>query len=149
MLSKEFQQVAEIKIKEAQALFERRLYNGAYYLAGYAVECAFKACIARHVRNNELPDKSFVNDSYTHNFDKLLNISELTEEFKNAYSENWELYENWMIISEWTVDSRYQFSIDKDDAKDIIKAVNDEENGILIRNLSDFPNRNEKKSGLR
>jgi HEPN domain-containing protein len=28
-------------------LLEAGLYAGAYYLAGYAVECALKACIAK------------------------------------------------------------------------------------------------------
>jgi len=32
-------------------------FDGAYYLAGYAVECAIKACIAKGTRRYEFPDK--------------------------------------------------------------------------------------------
>jgi HEPN domain-containing protein len=43
----DFHKLAEIRIKEARVLLDRKCYAGAYYLAGYAVECALKACIAR------------------------------------------------------------------------------------------------------
>jgi len=33
------------------------LFDGAYYLAGYAVECALKACIAKGTQRFEFPDK--------------------------------------------------------------------------------------------
>src|SRR5919106_3680906 len=40
--------------------------SGAYYLAGYAVECGLKACIAKQVRRHEFPDRTTVNQSHTH-----------------------------------------------------------------------------------
>ena len=45
----EFQQLAEVRVREAEALLAVGLWDGAYYLAGYAVECALKACILRLV----------------------------------------------------------------------------------------------------
>jgi hypothetical protein len=42
-----FRQLAEVRIEEALVLFAQGLYDGAYYLAGYAVECGLKACIAK------------------------------------------------------------------------------------------------------
>jgi hypothetical protein len=41
-----FQQLAELRLAEARALHAEGLYSGAYYLAGYAIECALKAKIA-------------------------------------------------------------------------------------------------------
>lgn len=38
--------------------------EGAYYLAGYAVECALKSCIARRTQEHDFPDKKLANDSH-------------------------------------------------------------------------------------
>jgi hypothetical protein len=46
--------------------------DGAYYLAGYAVECALKACIAKETKRYEFPDKKRVDSSYSHNLDLLV-----------------------------------------------------------------------------
>ena len=47
MYRSDFQKLAEDRIADAGALFEAHRYDAAYYLAGYAVECALKACIAK------------------------------------------------------------------------------------------------------
>jgi len=39
----DLQQLAELRLKESKALFAAGFPEGAYYLAGYAVECALKA----------------------------------------------------------------------------------------------------------
>jgi len=52
---------------------KHRLTDGAYYLAGYAVECALKACIAKKTQRHEFPDKRRVDASHTHNLIQLLN----------------------------------------------------------------------------
>lgn len=43
----DFQDLAQIRLAEAAALLQAERFDGAYYLAGYAVECALKACIAK------------------------------------------------------------------------------------------------------
>lgn len=45
-----FQELSRIRLDEAKALLESELSDGAFYLAGYAVECALKACIAKNTR---------------------------------------------------------------------------------------------------
>ena len=42
----EFRELATLRLAEAKALLDAGLPDGAYYLAGYAVECGLKACIA-------------------------------------------------------------------------------------------------------
>ena len=44
---KELQALSGIRLREARALARLGMNDGAYYLAGYAVECALKACIAK------------------------------------------------------------------------------------------------------
>ena len=43
----DLQLLANIRLDEAKALLAASLPAGAYYLAGYAVECGLKACIAK------------------------------------------------------------------------------------------------------
>lgn len=45
MNREDFQRVSEIRLRESRALLAAGFPEGAYYLAGYAVECALKACI--------------------------------------------------------------------------------------------------------
>jgi HEPN domain-containing protein len=47
MTRKDLQKLAAIRLKEAKLLLAANAPDGAYYLAGYAVECALKACIAK------------------------------------------------------------------------------------------------------
>jgi hypothetical protein len=45
----ELQQLAEDRRLDAEALLAAQRWAGAYYLAGYAVECGLKACIMAYV----------------------------------------------------------------------------------------------------
>ncbi len=55
------------------------LFDGAYYLADYAVECALKACIAKGTQRGDFPDKKTVDSSYTHNLNDLIKVARLEE----------------------------------------------------------------------
>ena len=66
----DFQKMADIRAVEARFHLEARMYSGTYYLAGYAVECGFKACIARMVKRHEFPGKDFIRGAYTHDFEQ-------------------------------------------------------------------------------
>ncbi len=57
----DLQKLAVIRIKEAKLLLDNDAYEGSYYLAGYAVECALKACFAKQTKQYEFPDKRAVN----------------------------------------------------------------------------------------
>jgi hypothetical protein len=76
----ELEKLTAIRIKEAEILLNAECYQGAYYLAGYALECALKACIAKQVKEFDFPDKKLANDSYTHDFTKLLTTADLRQE---------------------------------------------------------------------
>jgi HEPN domain-containing protein len=80
----DFQKLAEIRIKEAKVLLDNKCFEGAYYLAGYVVECALKACIAKKTKLHDFPPpKKVVEDIYTHSIMKLLVRAELGLELKN------------------------------------------------------------------
>ena len=103
-----FRQLAELRLTEAKLLYANSLASGAYYLAGYAVECALKAVIAAGFRANEIPDKSRVNNIYTHNLKDLLNLAGLKSPLENDMNEVSELRESWATISKWSEHARYE-----------------------------------------
>jgi len=47
-------QLAEDRVLDAKALLDAGRWSGAYYLAGYAIECGLKACVLAYV-NGVLP----------------------------------------------------------------------------------------------
>jgi len=47
MMGIDFQNLCKRRVDEATTLLSAGHSDGAYYLAGYAVECAFKACICK------------------------------------------------------------------------------------------------------
>ena len=63
----DLQALSETRIREAKSLLAAEFMDGAYYLAGYSVECALKACIAKQTQEHDFPDKKLVNESHTHN----------------------------------------------------------------------------------
>lgn len=67
------QLLAKLRIEETKALFEQGHNSGAYYLAGYSIECALKPCIAKKTRRFEFPPKrKFVERVYSHDLTELL-----------------------------------------------------------------------------
>ena len=51
----DFQKISRLRVKEAKALLDNGYPAGAYYLMGYAVECALKACIAKQTKRYDFP----------------------------------------------------------------------------------------------
>jgi HEPN domain-containing protein len=80
----DFQQLAELRLKEAKALLAAGFPEGAYYLAGYAIESGLKACIAKRTQQYDFPDKKLVNDSHTHDLGKLLDLGNLCTSLQPA-----------------------------------------------------------------
>lgn len=68
-----------MRLKGAAALLKLGLFDGAYYLAGYAVECGLKACIAKRTRRYEFPDKKRVDSSYSHKLVELIRVAGLED----------------------------------------------------------------------
>lgn len=52
--------LADLRLKEAEELLRVRMWSGAYYLSGYAVELALKAAATKSFRPHHMPDKAFV-----------------------------------------------------------------------------------------
>jgi HEPN domain-containing protein len=124
----DFQQLSELRIKEARSLMDAGFPDGAYYLAGYAVECALKACIAKRTRQHDFPPKpNLVRDIYTHELEKLLTLAELKRELESAPIE---IRSRWDFVQNWSEERRYQH-VDEREARLLLNAIEDHSGGLL------------------
>ncbi|MGZ8153088.1 MAG: DNA-binding protein [Methylovulum sp.] len=127
----ELENLIAIRIKEANILLTADCYQGAYYLAGYALECALKTCIAKQVKEFDFPDKKLANDSYTHKLADLVTTAGLKQKLIEQEKQNKEFKLNWAVVVEWSEDSRYKCAITKQEAHDLFIAITDNESGVL------------------
>ena len=127
----DLQTLADLRIREGKVLLDNGCYHGAYYLAGYAVECALKACIAKEIREFDFPDKKLVNDSHTHDLTKLLGLSALADKMKASRNVNKTLDAYWALVVAWDEDARYETGTSKQLASDLYEAITDPGNGVL------------------
>lgn len=98
MNRKDLKVLAEIRLKEASTLMSKKHYDGAYYLCGYAVECALKSCIAKRTKVHDFPDKRIVNDSYTHNLNQLVRVAGLQPALDLEMRRDADFGVNWAIV---------------------------------------------------
>ncbi|WP_150048954.1 MULTISPECIES: HEPN domain-containing protein [Methylomonas] len=127
----ELELLSAIRIKEAEVLLKAECYHGAYYLAGYALECILKACVAKQIKQFDFPDKKLANDSYTHDLTKLLITAGLKQELILQESKDVNFKLSWSLANKWSEESRYDHSIQRQDARDLFLAITENESGVL------------------
>src|SRR5260370_26262619 len=97
----ELQRLAKERISDAKVLLAARHWSAAYYLAGYAVECALKACIDKLMKSEEFPDRNFAEKCWTHNLPHLLGLAGLKADLDAAMRVDPDLADNWNTVKEW------------------------------------------------
>lgn len=127
---KTLKELSKIRLIEAKTLLDNNYYNGAYYLSGYIIELAIKACIAKKTSKYEFPDLETVRNSYTHDLKQLLKTASLWVQFDSDIKINSGLQINWSIVKDWSESSRYEKHT-KQEAEDILSAVTDKNEGVL------------------
>jgi HEPN domain-containing protein len=131
MNRKELQTISRLRVKEAKTLLDNGYPAGAYYLLGYAVECALKACIAKQTQRHDFPDRNKVNQSYTHDLEKLLTLAGLRDDFNDDARSDPILRNNWEIVENWSEQFRYEASVRMLDASSFYSACTSRRNGVL------------------
>jgi len=126
----DLQRLSRLRLQEARSLLRSGLPSGAYYLAGYSVECAIKACIAKETQRHDFPDKDRVQKSYTHKPADLLKVANLYDELQRAIRASSRLEASWNVVLGWSEESRYS-TWSKSDAYAIIDAVGRRQEGML------------------
>lgn len=126
----DLQAIALSKSEDAVLLLHHGRFSNAYYLAGYAVEIALKACIALRFRAEHLPDRRLVNAIHTHNVNELLFHSGLKDLLDQKLQDDPRFEDNWTQVCGWSPDSRYS-SVGALTAQAMVQAVSDPQRGIL------------------
>jgi HEPN domain-containing protein len=127
---KDLQELSKVRLKDATALFEAGLSDGAYYLAGYAVECALKACIAKGTQRFEFPDKKRVDSSHSHNVRELIRIAGLDEALVGRAGNDPAFRKNWDSVQAWSEQSRYRRN-SPESAQILLAAITDRRHGVI------------------
>lgn len=130
MLREEFRAIARTRLREARILLAGGRPAGAYYLAGYAVECGLKACIARQFLRHDIPDKSLVQQIWTHNLRELVNIAGLSGSLNARIEASPAFASNWDVVKDWSETSRYAMK-SMPVAQDMLRAVGQRSTGVL------------------
>ncbi len=126
----DFQRLSNLRLQESKALLAAGFPEGAYYLAGYAVECALKACIAKKTQLHDFPVKGS-HKFYSHDLEDLVGFAELQLELAGALSANPPMDANWTIVKDWSEEARYESGRTIQDAMALVTAIEDQTGGLL------------------
>jgi hypothetical protein len=128
----ELRSLAEDRVLDAGALLKENRWSGAYYLAGYAVECGLKACVLAFVERTGIifQDKKFLEKCWTHDLEMLVKAADLEATRGLAISANASLGANWLVVNNWSEVARYQ-QFAEPEARKLFLAVTETANGVL------------------
>lgn len=128
----ELRQLSAERIDDAQALLAAKQWSGAYYLAGYSLECALKSCVLAYIERTGIifEDKKFAEKCWTHDIEELVRQADLTVERGKAIGANPKLSDSWQIAKDWSELSRYQTSTQLQ-AEELFNALTDANDGVL------------------
>lgn len=126
----DLQAAAESKLEAGMVLAGAKKWSNAYYLAGYSVEMALKACVSKQISSDTIPDKKLIQDVYTHELVKLIGLAGLRKQLKDRSDADSVFAANWAICSEWGPEARYK---DKSAAETtfLLHAISDNSHGVL------------------
>jgi HEPN domain-containing protein len=134
--SAEFWDLAEIRLRDAEGLLGIQRWACAYYIAGYAVECALKALIVRDAERtgSVFDDKKLANqllDSFfIHDLERLFKAANLEADFGMARGANPALDNHWQVVRGWKETSRYQQKA-QPEAEALVHAINHDPDGVM------------------
>ncbi|QJD78092.1 hypothetical protein [Spirosoma rhododendri] len=132
-------ELADKRLAEAEFLVDK-FPSGAYYLAGYAAELTLKARICKlldfdNFYSVKQPIKRGSDAFFTHELTQLLTLSglrkRLEDEIDREKGANSELAINWQLICNWNESRRYDLSIEKPEALDLLNALTNDKTGFL------------------
>ena len=132
---KTLQRIAKARLKDAKVLLGRKRWSGAYYLCGYALECALKSCLLRYLGESGavFGDPSYLKklaDCWTHDLGKLVNLAGLDADFGIARGANPALENFWKVAKDWEETSRYEEKTEAE-AKALYEAVSHNPDGVF------------------
>ena len=131
MNRQELQQLSRLRARDAKAILTAGNFAGAYYIAGYSIECAIKAAIAKQTKRHDFPNKRIAQDSVSHDLKQLLQTAGLWATFEAATRANPDLALNWAVAKDWSEGSRYILTTSQQQATDLYSACTAKTHGLL------------------
>jgi HEPN domain-containing protein len=128
--SDDLRQLASARLREAKALLDAGQWSGAYYLAGYAVECGLKVCISKSFNRYTFPDPKIGKGMYTHSLDELVRHAGLASQLKVDMAADPTFEVQWAVAKDWNESSRYTLWPETD-ARELYKAIKMPVHGVL------------------
>ena len=127
----DFQELAELHLQHARALLDAQLHSGAYYMSGYVIECALKACICKRTKEFDFyPRPKEAQKAWGHDRKDLIGLADLVEKIDEDRRTDGTLNIYWKEVETWTVESRYERHSQRE-AKDLYDAVSHPVHGVL------------------
>ncbi len=123
--------LAGSRLEESRVLLENKFYTGAYYLAGLAIECALKSCLASAVKEYDFPDKQFVNAMYVHSLENLFKLNAaLWVDLQADMKTDAKLRVNWSTVKDWDDGKRYDI-VEELEARALYEASTEAGSGVM------------------
>ena len=125
----EIRNIAALRLADAETLYQNSRYDGAFYLAGYALELSFKAKICECLKIDDFYSthvKSELSKVYlVHDISKLLLLSGLYTLCEAEKSTDNALMQDWSYVVKWSEKSRYDShgTHTEGDVQNLINAV--------------------------
>lgn len=137
----DLQRMAAERVLDAEVLLRGGRWSYAYYVAGYAVECALKSCVlARMIYTGGVyHDKKFAEWCWTHDFLELVKHAGLTNELNSQLAGSAAagnaFVRFWSTAVQWKETSRYETKLEVE-ARELYEAITHDPDGVLrwIRN---------------
>ena len=121
-----FEKLMALRMEEAKFLMdEKQDWDGAYYLAGYAVEFALKIrIITQLMKSDSFPERKDAENFYKHDLTILRKVAGLHDEMDNDSA----ISPEWDTVKDWSEQSRYEIGKNEQAAGDLYEAI---ETGVL------------------
>jgi hypothetical protein len=138
----ELRQMAQERILDAEALIAGGRWAFAYYVAGYAIECALKSCVLSRMIHTGwvFQDKIKGDECRTHDFGKLIDLAGLRGELNAQLAASaaaaggapGSLFAgHWGTVLQWKETSRYEVGTTEAQARELYEAITHTTDGVL------------------
>lgn len=116
----DFEALLTLRLTEAKLLLDHKHWDGADYLAGYAVEFALKVrIIVQLMRSDSFPDRKLAENCYKHDLTLLRRLAGLEADMDADPA----VGPQWDVVKDWSEQSRYEVGRTEAAATDLYEAI--------------------------
>ena len=128
----ELQSMAIERLLDAEVLLAGGRWSFAYYVAGYAVECALKSCVLTRMveTGGVFTDRKFAEKCWTHDFEELINLAGLRLILQSGFGASAAFAGFWQVAKACEDTSRYQAKT-RAEAEALFEAISHDPDGVM------------------